>query len=131
MEKMYGPYEGQRGRRHVIFYDPETGKRRTQSYARFLMEQHLGRELGRDEHVDHINEDCTDDRIENLQVLSPGDNSRKHVVAAGKSKRMKSFNCPVCGSGFSIPRRRWLDNQVRQGKAGPYCSKSCAAKAHH
>jgi len=75
MNKVYGPYTREDGRKHVIHYDGKT--RRTQSYPRYLMEQHLGRELLPNETVDHINEDFTDDRIENLQLLSLVDNVNK------------------------------------------------------
>jgi HNH endonuclease. len=43
---------------------------------RYLMEQHLGRKLSRDEHVHHINGDPLDNRIENLMVLKNGDHQR-------------------------------------------------------
>lgn len=40
------------------------------AYHRHLMEQHLGRNLTRDEQVHHINGHRLDNRIENLAVLS-------------------------------------------------------------
>ena len=44
---------------------------------RHIMEQHLGRKLERWEHVHHINDDSSDNRIENLEVLSNSDHQRK------------------------------------------------------
>jgi len=44
---------------------------------RLVMEQMLGRYLKMDEHVDHINQDKTDNRPDNLQVLTPREHSRK------------------------------------------------------
>jgi len=122
--KVYGPYTRKDGRMHVIHYDGIT--RRTQSYPRYLMEQHLGRKLEDWEHVDHINNDPTDNRIENFQLLTPAENNRKSAVTL-----MHQFTCPVCGKDASIPLRRYWGNQIAQGKAGPYCSRSCAGKSHH
>lgn len=44
---------------------------------RWIMEQHLGRKLERWEHVHHINDDSSDNRLENLEVLSNADHQRK------------------------------------------------------
>ncbi|MGH3054049.1 MAG: HNH endonuclease signature motif containing protein [Gaiellaceae bacterium] len=44
---------------------------------RHIMEQHLGRKLERWEHVHHINDDSSDNRLENLEVLSNSDHQRK------------------------------------------------------
>lgn len=43
---------------------------------RYLMEQHLGRKLDRNEQVHHINGDCLDNRIENLQVLTNSEHQK-------------------------------------------------------
>ena len=47
---------------------------------RWLMEQHLGRKLERWEHVHHINDDSSDNRIKNLEVLSNSDHQRKEYL---------------------------------------------------
>lgn len=124
--KLYGPYSRSDGRKHVILYDQ--GKRRTVSYPKYLMEQHLGRSLTEDETVDHINGDCTDDRIENLQILSRSANAAKqfddnpHLRA-----KYYYFQCPVC-SNMAFQRLKDVKHNRKKGSAGPFCSKSCASK---
>lgn len=99
------------------------GKLSCKSYARWLMEQHLGRELTSDETVDHIDEDKLNDDISNLQVLSLADNIHK----SSGYKQYPEYTCPLCGNTF----RKWkaqVDSNRRQGKPGPFCTKSCAMK---
>lgn len=47
---------------------------------RYLMEQHLGCKLSRNEVVHHINGDKYDNRIENLEVQSRSQHSRNHMI---------------------------------------------------
>lgn len=122
--KIYGPYERKDGRKHVIHYDLNTRNRRTQSYPRYLMEQHLGRELESWEHIDHINDDCTDDRIENLQILTLAENNRKSARPA----EIGSYICPECNKTFSKSAAIVRHNQGVYKKFGPFCSRRCAGK---
>jgi len=114
------------------------GRSTTMSYARWLMTQHLGRRLRLDEHVDHINEDALDDRIDNYQILTPSQNARKATLGrpspfkgAEKGFRhgtmygwmKKRCQCETC----SMAKRSWHDarNERRrlkegEGARGPY-----------
>jgi len=49
-------------------------------YSRRLMEKHVGRNLSRNEIVHHINGDQTDDRIENLEIITRGEHTRLHSL---------------------------------------------------
>ena len=56
---------------------------------RHMMEQKLGRKLGFNEVVHHINEDTLDNRIENLQLMSASEHSRHHSHKRQKDKNGK------------------------------------------
>ena len=122
--KVYGPYLRRDGRKHVVIVHDD-GRKQTKSYPRLLMEQHLGRELLPEETVDHINNDKTDDRIENLQILSLAENARKQMALC--PRKMHTFTCPNCGvNGTTF--LNYVKRNKKQGKAGPFCSRSCAGK---
>lgn len=128
--KVYGPYQRKDGRRHIIHYDFESGTRRTQSYPRYLMELVLGRKLESWEHVDHINNDPTDDRVENYQVLTQKRNNQKSIIFSGRSAKFIELACFSCGISFQRELRRETE-RVKANRSGPFCSKECLGNTYH
>ena len=124
--KVYGPYTRKDGRQHVILY--QDGKRKTVSYPKFLLEQKLGRSLLPNETCDHIDNDHTNNCLENLQVLTRTDNARKYNALRQTEEGV--FTCPVCNCSFTKVLR-YVRANLKQGKTGPYCSRSCAGKGNH
>ena len=127
--KIYGPYvRKQDGRKFIVEYEEGSRKNKKSAklYSRYLMEQKLGRKLTQEETVDHKDNDKTNDSIDNLQILTRVENAKKDH----KKTEWFYFDCPVCKK----PSKRSM-SQIRRarkkGKAGPYCSKSCAGKRHN
>jgi hypothetical protein len=118
--KIYGPY----GSRRKIVALVSPNHRTTMSYARYLMSLHLGRTLTADEEVDHIDDDCTNDVIENLQLLTPQGNLEKQ--AATKVKNMVTLICPNCGVEFTRDRRFTHLRSNSKQKNPSCCSRSCS-----
>jgi hypothetical protein len=117
-----------KGRRYVnIIHDD--GRKTSMLYSRWLMQEHLGRELGRDEYVDHRDEDPTNDSIENLQILTNSENSKKSARLR-RPLPMLRLTCPRCLTSFEREERH-VRRSRKLGKAGPYCGRSCAGKASH
>ena len=64
------------GRRTLTLYNNNANRSSTQ-YARYLLSVKLGRYLTKDEEVDHIDGDKTNDSISNLQILGKKQNRQK------------------------------------------------------
>lgn len=56
----------------------------TENWSRVVMRNLIGRELEQTEHVHHVNGDPTDDREENLRLMSHSDHGRLHGERQGK-----------------------------------------------
>lgn len=121
---VWGPYlNTKQNRRFVTICNKQTGKTTQKTYAKYLMEVHLGRELGRDETVDHIDRDKLNDVIGNLQILSP----KEHAKADSKTVNLVEVNCAWCNEKFHRSPR-FMRMRASCNQAGPFCSGSCRGK---
>jgi hypothetical protein len=66
---------------------------------RELMAKAIGRPLRRDEHVHHVNENKHDNRLENLEIKSPVEHTRLHLM-----KNPIEKTCWICGDRFRPPQ---------------------------
>lgn len=92
------------------------------SYSKYLYTSHYKIDIdGRYYHVDHINGNKMDDRIENLQVISNSYNCSKDH----KRREMVIVICPVCGDEFLFSKSNLPFHK------NPCCSRRCGGIKSH
>lgn len=107
--------------RRVATLRKPNGEMISMSYAKYLYTSHFNTDVNPMDHVDHINGDKLDDRIENLQVISGYYNRIKNK----KHKEMILLNCPVCNQEFLFPKRNLSTHK------NPCCSRKCGGIKSH
>lgn len=115
-------YKQKDGRKFIV-YKGEDNKYHSKAYARYLMEQHLGRKLTNEEEVHHKDHNKMNDVIENLEVKNKTAHRREHNI-----KPVIIEHCYVCGSDIIVDSRKRA-NHYRSKNKNPdkwFCSKHCS-----
>lgn len=100
----------------------EFGNLESTTWARYLMQRHLDVRIPGTHDVDHINGDYTDDRIENLRVLTIKENLN---TGARANPAIVIEKCMQCGeSTYQTIAQVKKRNTLNQW--GPFCSNRCA-----
>ena len=68
------------------YYEVTMGENKFRPLHVVIMEEHIGRRLRKDECVHHINQVRTDNRIENLQLMTRSEHSKLHAHKRHNSK---------------------------------------------
>lgn len=97
------------------------GTMTSMSYAKYLYTSYYGCKIAEGDHIDHINGNKMDDRVENLQKISGTYNRRKDH----KHKEMVILSCPVCDTEFLFEKSNLLF------KPNPCCSRRCGGIKSH
>ena len=74
---------------HATGYIIKTLKGKLIYQHRFVMELFLNRKLNRKEHVHHINGNKTDNKIENLELISASNHGKEHMKIKAKQMSIK------------------------------------------
>lgn len=94
----------------------------TMSYAKYVYTSTYQEDIDGDVyHIDHINGDKMDDRIENLQKIT----RRYNIIKDHPSKEMVLMECPICGNKFIFPKKNLSSHP------NPCCSRICGGKKSH
>lgn len=107
------------GRKRVDLINSKN-ERTTISYARYLKCVDVGIIISCDFEVDHIDNDCSNDDIENLQILTKEEHLEK-TLRDRKKRSIVSLKCPCCGKEFER-----FENQIKPNTT-PKCSRRCNA----
>jgi hypothetical protein len=101
----------------VVPDHPKANKNKYVLYHRVLVENSIGRLLTNDEIVHHIDEDKTNNDLDNLQILSRKDHAKLHAKIG---RAYVQLQCVHCGIIF--------EREKRNVKGKGLCSRSCNAK---
>lgn len=96
--------------------------RTTISYARYLKSVEVGYYLSDDVEVDHIDKDCTNDDLSNLQILTIEEHREKTRLENTTGRTTDECKCANCGILFTRETRLILHNNNQKNI---FCSKRC------
>lgn len=126
-KKGYKVFDSNSGRFRVVFYNSQEDMS-GMSFARYVYSLYLGYEVPSEYEVDHINNDKTDDRINNLQLLTKEENRLKQAWwEAIMVVQWTILPCDYCKGLFYITQGD-INNKLRKGLDHFFCSRSCATK---
>lgn len=119
-------YIGESCRRYVHI-QLKSGLRRHMTFSRYLMCCKLNRFLEKHEHVHHIDGNCMNDSIDNLEIVDCHNHNAIH-----KTKLPETFICPWCKISFVLEGRKLYRHKsnikTKRNYIGPFCNTSHACK---
>ena len=120
-KKGYLRQENKTNRRRVDLVN-NSKDRTTVSFARYLVCVARGSLLPEGYEVDHIDKDCGNDALDNLQVLSVEEHTEKTRKEVTTGRTVVILTCPNCFKDFKREKRNVKPNTI------PKCSRKCNAQ---
>ena len=116
-------------RRNVCLVNDDS--RTTVSYARYLMSVKLGYLVPDEYEVDHIDDDKTNDDINNLQLLTPEQNRLKEQYRYTTQDQISyGYECANCGVSFVL-LKRVVQAKLAQNVEYAFCGRSCSTSFNY
>lgn len=113
------------GRKILDLYNSDKN-RTTVSYARYLMSVKLGYEVPDYLQVDHVDNDKTNDSLDNLQLLTSEENITKEANRYIEEEQIfYGYECANCNDRFILAGRE-VKNRLYQNIELAFCSRSCS-----
>ena len=110
------------GRRRVELIN-SSKDRTTTAYARYLKSVEVGYILSDETEVDHIDGNCSNDEISNLQILTIKEHMEKSSKEMSTGRSITECTCSFCGKIFTR-----FTNRINENNAEIFCSHSCNGK---
>jgi hypothetical protein len=99
--------------------------RKTILYSKYLMNLKENRILSSSEEVDHIDNDKTNDDINNLQIITRKQNKQKYDK--NNPAKIVKLICPFCSGEFTKKLKNSILVSYNKNKRN-FCSRSCSSK---
>ena len=114
------------GRKRVVLYNSENDIS-GMTYARYLMCVKLKTILPTELEVDHVNDDKSDDSIDNLQILTKQQNILKQKINYVLNEQVcYGYHCAYCETAFILTESE-VNKRKNQSKTNlVFCSKECS-----
>ena len=90
---------------------------------RMVMSEALGRHLESREIVHHKNGDKTDNRVENLEIVTRSSHNAHHP----QEKSYVYLDCAACGKSFKRAHNQVI-TKIKNGQDRFFCSRACMGK---
>lgn len=134
--KAYGPYTRKDGRQHVCLVHNKTKQKKTVSYPKYIYEIHFNKYIEKGIDVHHIDNDFSNNKISNLELINKKEHSRNHAKKQISKLDLEEnyLKCYRCGDQIMLSKkqlRHFIYNRDSRKRLGPFCSKHCIGMFTH